>query len=124
MAVTEYWKELSTEAVLKGQAVTFTTVYAGLGGASFAVNASDEPLGEISGTGYSRIPIQWTDWTTQMSNTGQLLWSVGGIWPSVGALFVADSSQGGKVIFYDTFTVIPTTSGDTFNVDVGQLILT
>ena len=124
MPVTETWKYLSTMAVMKGQAPPFTTVFAGLGSSGFTVISGDEPSGEVTGTSYSRIPIAWDDFVTEMANSGELLWTVGSGWSSVGAVFISNASQGGQVIAYDTFTVIPVTAGDVLKVKTGNLILT
>ena len=123
MAVTDTWKKLSTEAVLKGASIPFASVFIGLGGASFGVIAGDVPSGEITGTGYERVPVTWTDFVADMTNSNSLLWSVGSGW-SVGAAFVSDSSQGGVVLMYDTFSTISVTSGDKVAIDIGNFTLT
>ena len=124
MAVTETWKKLATEAVMKGTSVPFSTAYIGLGGASFSVIAGDSPSGEIVGTGYARVPVQWTDFVADMRNSNSLLWSVGGSWSAVGAAFVSDSFQGGSVLMWDAFTTRSVSSGDTLTIDIGNFVLT
>ena len=124
MAVTDTWKKISTEAVLKGTPVPFGSVFIGLGGASFGVIAGDLPSGEITGTGYERVPVQWTDFIADMTNSNALLWSVGSGWSAVGAAFVSDSSQGGTVLMWDTFGTRSVSSGDSVAIDVGNFTLT
>jgi len=124
MAVTETWKYYSTMAVMKGVSLPFTTVYLGLGVSGFSVGAGDTAVGEVSGTGYARQPITWTDFVADMSNSGEILFAVTGPWGSVGAAFLSDASQGGKVIAYTTVTNTTVTSGDSIRVPVGNLVLT
>jgi len=124
MPVTETWKYYSTMAVMKGVAAPFSTVYVGLGTSTFSIGTGDTPNGEISGTGYSRQPVSWTDFTADMRNDGEIIFVVGGTWNTVAAMFLSDSAQGGKVIAYSTFTAKPVTYGDTLRVPVGNLILT
>jgi hypothetical protein len=124
MAVTETWKKLSTETVLKGYPVPFGSVFIGLGTASFGVIAGDLPTGEITGTGYERVPVTWTDFVADMTNSNTLLWSVGGGWSAVGAAFVSDSFQGGVVLMYDDFATRSVASGDKVAIDIGNFVLT
>jgi hypothetical protein len=124
VAVTDTWKKLSTEAVLKGAAVPFGSVFIGLGGASFSVVAGDSPSGEISGTGYERVPVQWTDFVADMRNSNVMLWSVGSGWSAVGAAFVSDSIQGGAVLLWDGFATRSVASGDKVSIDIGNFVLT
>ena len=124
MPITEYWKEIATGAVMNGEIIPFSTVYAGLGAGSFLVDVNGGASGEITGAGYSRQQVSWSDWVTDRTNGAELLWSVDGSWPSVGALFLADASQGGRVLAYATFTAVGTSQGDGFRVAAGSLVLT
>jgi hypothetical protein len=124
MAVTDTWKKISTEALLKGASVPFGSVFIGLGGASFSVIAGDSPSGEIVGSGYERVPVQWTDFVANMKNSNTLLWSVGSGWSAVGAAFVSDSFQGGAVLLWDGFTTRSVASGDQVVIDIGNFTLT
>jgi hypothetical protein len=124
MATTDTWKKISTEAVLKGTAVPFGSVFIGLGNASFSVIAGDAPSGEITGNGYERIPVQWTDFVADMTNSNILLWSAGSGWSAVGAAFVSDSFQGGSVLLWDGFATRTVNSGSTVRIDIGNFVLT
>jgi len=123
MTVTNKWLEYVTESLLKGVDPTPSVFYLGLGVSSFTVDANDAAVGEITGTGYSRQPISWTDYLAPMTNSAAITFQVGGAWSSVGAAFVSNASQGGEVLLYDTFAAIPVTPGDSLKLDVGDLVL-
>jgi len=124
MTVTETWKKLTTEAILKGIETPFAATYVGLGVASFGVLGGDSPSGEIIGTNYGRLPVQWTDFAADMTNSNTLLWNVGSAWGTVGAVFVSDSSQGGAVLCWDEVTNRIFTAGDVLVIEAGSLVLT
>lgn len=124
MPATDTWKKLSTEAVLKGYASPVATFFVGLGGNSFAVGANDIVVGETTGTGYERVPVQWTDFVANMTNSNVLLWTAGGAWGTVTDVFVSDAFQGGAVLLHDGVPSKNLSSGDTISIDIGNLILT
>lgn len=124
MAVTETWKEYSTEAVFKGEALLMDTFYVGLGGASFAVGTGDTATGEITGTGYARQPAQWSDFVSDMSNTNTMVFAVSASWPPAYYVFIADSAQGGRVLAYDNYAAKTVVPGDTISINPGALVLT
>lgn len=124
MAVTETWKKLTTEAVLKGVGAPFSATFVGLGTDSFGIGVGDVATGEVIGTGYERVPVQWTDFVADMTNSNLLLWSAGGSWGSVNHIFVSDSSQGGAVLLWASFGAKTIGSGGTVKVEIGNLTLT
>ena len=124
MAVTETWKEYATEAVFLGTFTIMDTFYVGLGTASFAIGSGDTAVNEITGAGYARQAVQWSDFVSDMSNTNTVVFAVGAAWPPVGYVFIADSSQGGRVILYDSHAAKTVAAGDTISINVGGLVLT
>lgn len=124
MPVTDTWKKLTTEAVLKGYPSPIVTAYVGLGTGSFAVGAGDIVIGEAIGIGYERIPVQWTDFVANMSNSAVLVWTAGGSWGTIQNVFVSAAFQGGTVLLYDPTASKMVASGDTITIDIGNLILT
>jgi hypothetical protein len=122
--VTERWKRMSSELVLKGQGTSVNTSYVGLAGDNFDPE-SLPVIGEASGAGYARVPVQWTDFVADMRNTGAIVWSVSGTWPPLLTVFVSDSSQGGGVLMYETVGGLTAlTDGDVVSIALGDLILT
>jgi hypothetical protein len=124
MSETEYWKKLSTEALLKGYTSPLTTVFVGLGTSSFSVGLDSTVIGEVTSSGYQRQPIQWSDFVDEMTNSNTILWGVTSAWPAVSRAFISDSSQGGKALLYGTFASKTFTSGDVAAIDIGNLRLT
>lgn len=124
MPATDTWKKLSTEAVLKGYSSPIVTAYVGLGTSSFAVGGGDAVMGEVVGTGYARVPVSWTDFVADMSNSNVLIWTASGSWGTVTDVFVSNASQGGVVLLHDGVTSKAVTDGDTVTIDIGNLVLT
>ncbi len=124
MSETDYYKKLSTEAVLKGYSSPLSTVFVGLGTSGFAVLGDSSVIGEINSAGYRRQPIQWSDFLDEMSNTNAILWEVISAWPSVARVFISDSSQGGKALLYGTTPTKLFAVGDVAAIDIGNLRLT
>ena len=125
MSATDTWKSYSTEAVFNGIAVPVDTFYAGLGSSSFSVGVDDTTIGEITGSGYARVPVQWSDFVTDMSNTNTIVFAVSASWPPVEYVFIANASQGGRVLLYADAGVAKTVvAGDTISISIGDLILT
>ena len=122
MAVTERWKKLVSELALKGQGSPVAVTYVGLADSTFNAEASPV-LGEISGTNYGRVPVLWTDFVDDMSNTSAVSWSVVGTWPQIRNVFLSDSSQGGEVLMW-VGSVFTPDDGDVISIAIGDLILT
>jgi len=123
MAVTDTWRRYTTEAVLKGSPVGAAVFYIGLGTTSFSVGTGDAAVGEIVGTGYARKAVQWSDFVGPMSNSNTIVFDVVGSWSPVGYAFIADASQGGSVLLYDSFTTVAVVAGDMLTINVGALTL-
>ncbi len=122
MPITSYYRKATSELYLKAQGSALTVVYVGLAGGAF--NGEVDPMtGELSETGYSRLPVLWTDYVTEMSNVGALAWSVVGSWPNVTTVFITGSAQGGVALAYDTVD-INASDGDTISIGISDLKLT
>lgn len=126
MPESEYYKKLVTEAVFKGYPLSLGTVYVGLGDDALFQVIEDTSLitGEIVSVGYLRQPVQWSDFILEMSNTNAIIWDVISAWPTVGDIFLSDSSQGGKALLYDSVETRNFLSGDRAIFDIGNLRLT
>ncbi len=124
MSETDYYKKLSTEAVLKGYSSPLSTVFVGLGTDAFEVMGDSTVIGEISSAGYQRQPIQWSDFVDEMSNLNTILWGVTSAWPPVERVFISDSAQGGKALLYGTTPAKLFAAGDVAAIDIGNLRLT
>lgn len=125
MSTTTYYRQLATEAVLKGQPSPAANAFVGLGSPTFTLN-SDSTIssGEVQAVGYFRQKIQWSDFVGAMSNVNMIQWEVTAGWPTILRVFVSDSSQGGRVLLWDLVPSVIPISGDTIVIEAGSLTLT
>lgn len=119
----EFFKKLSTESVLKGKLSPVAQAFVGLCVAGWSVAPDSTMSGELSIVGYMRQPVQWTDFTSSMSNSVTVSWNVQSAWPPIFAAFVADSSQGGKVLLFDSIPSQTFHVGDIAVIEVGNLVI-
>jgi len=119
-----YFKKVSSESILKNTPFTFRTPHVGLAISGWAVDPVTSTVsGELSVSGYSRVPIVWSDFVSNMTNTNEVLWSVSVAWPNVVGVFISDAFQGGNVLLYDSITAVTFDVGDIAVINIGDLVI-
>lgn len=112
MAETDYLTQKLQETWVAGASFpVYANVYVGLLGADPTTSGSF--ASELSGAGYGRKYVGFESYP--FSNTNEILWAAEGAWDAFSYVFLADSSQGGNMLAYNSITEV---SG----VDIGYIV--
>lgn len=123
-ALTDYAENALLDHLLGTASMTSPSCYLAL----YTVAPTDSTTGtEVSGTGYARqlTAFDAASGGTAVNTNTETFGPAGSDWGTVVACAVLDASTGGNMLFYATLGTSRTVlTGDTVNVDPGDLSLT
>lgn len=123
MPATDYASKIMLEAAVnKTSLPLYANVYVGWTTADpgSAGNLSTE----ISGPGYQRIVMTFGIYVPPLTNTSEAIWIPTGGWAAIGYAFLADSSQGGNMLYYDDVSSVTPGLGYILKIPVGNFTIT
>jgi hypothetical protein len=122
MPATDYGNQIMLEAAVNKTLPPYANVYTGFttGNPGTAGSFSTE----VSGPGYQRIPMTFGGYVPPLTNTSEALWTPTGGWSAIGYAFLADSSQGGNMLYYDDVDSVTPGLGHILKIPIGNFTIT
>lgn len=122
MAETTYLRNALNARWLKGTPFpVYANLYVGLTAAN--PTGSGSFASEIVSAGYGRRGLVLT--AAPYSNSEEIVWIPESFWPNVTNLFIADSSQGGNMLMFETVgPIVAPGPGKLIRIQAGNLTFT